>query len=100
MNPENNYLNSYESAFLLSSIHGLIRLIAIISTFFFWLCVSVVAWLCLPSWHELYSWLQGIGLIGLSPVLLTVVSWRIIEKEYSYYLTSYANKHTFIEKEN
>jgi hypothetical protein len=39
-----------------------------------------------------------LALIGVSPVLLTVFSWRIIGKIYSYYLTCYANKHTEIEK--
>ena len=98
MSPENNYLNSYETAFLFSSIHGLIRLIAIVSAFFFWLCMSVLAWLSLSSWHELYSYLQVLGLVGLSPVLLTVISWRIIEKGYSYYLQRYAEKHTVSKK--
>lgn len=102
MNKKNNYVSSYEIAFLLSSLHGLIRLLAIITTFFFWLCIVILAYwflrLSFVSWQQLYSVSQVLALIGVSPVLLTVFSWRIIEKIYSYYLTWYANKHTEIEK--
>jgi len=101
MNEKNNYVSSYEIAFLLSTIHGLIRLLAIITAFFFWLCIVALAWwflrLSFVSWQQLYSVSQVLALIGVSPVLLTVFSWRIIEKIYSYYLKKYADKHTVIE---
>jgi hypothetical protein len=102
MNKKDNYVSSYEIGFLLSTIHGLIRLLAIITTFFFWLCLSALALvflrLNLISLGQLSLLHQVLGIVGLSPILLTVLSWRIIEKIYSYYLTHYANKHTEIEK--
>lgn len=102
MNKKDNYVSSYEIGFLLSTIHGLIRLLAVITTFFFWLCLSALALvflrLNLISLGQLSLLNQVLGIVGLSPILLTVLSWRIIEKIYSYCLTRYANKHTEIEK--
>lgn len=97
MDKNKNVLHSYETAFLLAGMHGLVRLLAIISTFFFWFFVSglILAFLRLNlvSLDQLLLLNQALGIFGLSPILLTVLSWRIIEKIYAYYLTRYAKKH-------
>lgn len=102
MKNNNSLCSSYEIAFLLSGQHGLTRQIAIITTFFFWFCLSALALvflrLNLISLAQLSQMNQALAIVGLSPLLLTVFSWRIIEKIYSYYLTWYANKYTEIEK--
>ncbi len=98
MNKDDNLFNSYDTAFLVSAVSGLIRLISIITTFFIWLCLSVFLLVFLRlkmiSLDQLSGLNQVLGVFGLSPVLLTVFSWRIIEKIYSYYLQKYADNHT------
>ena len=102
MKNNDSHYSSYETAFLASAVTGLIRLISIITTFFLWLCLSVSLLVCLRSTlislAQLSQLNHVLGIFGLSPVLLTVFSWRIIEKIYSYYLQKYADKHTIIEK--
>ena len=94
---KNNIAATREIAFLFSMTNGLTRLLAIITTFFFWFCIASLA-LCffrsrlLPLNNNLF--VQVLLSVGISPVALTVFSWRIIEKYFSHNLLKYADRHT------
>jgi hypothetical protein len=38
--------------------------------------------------------IQALGFFGLTPVALTMASWRIVLKIVSYYLQKYTDEHT------
>lgn len=93
MNKNDNLFNSHEVASLMSAIHGLIILISILSTFIFWFCLSVLVLIFL-NLKDTIGYLQALGIFGLSPVALTVFSWRIVLKIISSYLQKYTDEHT------
>ena len=90
-------LKTFETAFLLIQQHALIRLISIIITFLFWFLISFFILilflfdLLLPG--QLLQIHQVLSIFGLSPVLLTLLSWRMIERMCSAYIRKYVSKH-------
>lgn len=95
-----NQMSSLETAQLMSTCNGLIRLVSIISAFFFWFFVSllvVVLALHYGKFSGIYSLLRGIGIFGLSPVALAFLTWRIVEFSFSMYLQKYVLEHTAIK---
>lgn len=90
------HVNSYEIGYLLTQQHALIRLVSIILTFQFFLCLSLL--LLGASLLKIlpFAPLEHIGLVlsifGLSPFGLTVLAWRGIEKLCSFYIRRYIDK--------
>jgi len=77
--------------------HALIRLISIMLTFQFFLCLSLLLLgASLLKFHLSFDPLEHIGLVlsifGLSPFALTVLVWRGAERICSAYIRKYISK--------
>ena len=103
MNDNDNMFSSYETAFMMSTIHGLIRVLSILITFLFWFFLALAVVILQPqmlSLSKLSALTQGLGIVGLSPVLMTTLSWKMIEKTLAFYLQKYADNHTAWKNKN
>jgi len=79
---------------------AIIRLISIIITFVFWfslivsiLFLYVLKMIDLSYLEQFLKITQVLGIFGLSPFLLTVLSWRLVEKLCSFYIRKYIAKY-------
>ena len=90
-------MSSLETAFLLSQQHALIRIVSIIITFLFWFSISMfILVLHLLELIFLTHILQlnlVLGIFGISPILLTFLTWRLLEKGCSFYISKYTQSH-------
>lgn len=90
-------LSSPELALLYARCDGLIRLIAISLSIGFWFILAVIAlslYLYNPlSVEALYKPYQVASALGLSPIALGVLTWRLFEKICCRYLDSYLKKY-------
>gem|GEM_PF-4078655 len=81
-------------AFLVTIQKGQTRLVSIIIAFMFWFFISVSLMSCqllgLIHVDSLFLKLSTVlSLLGLSPLLLTTLTWKIFEKLCSLFLKSY-----------
>ena len=90
-------LSSPELAILYSRCDGLIRLIAISLSIVFWLIIAVTGlsvYLHNPAaFGALDKPYQVATAIGLSPIALGVLTWRLFEKACCLYLDAYLEKY-------
>ena len=95
-----NQFSSQEKALIILRGVAIIRLISIIITFIFWFSLIVSILLLnlfgLIPFDYFYQFLkinQVLGIIGITPFLLTILSWRLIEKICSFFIRKYTMKH-------
>ncbi len=90
-------LSSVEVATAHVKIDGLLRLISITLAFVFWFLMAAIILFCYfygsLTLFALEQTFQIVTAIGLSPILLVVLTWRTFEKICSIYLTAYAKKY-------
>lgn len=97
MSNDDHYIwQSPETSYLATQQHALIRIVSIIITFLFWFSLAMF-FLALQLLHVLsLDRLLQLNLvlttIGISPVLLTVLTWRGIEWTCSFYIRKYIAK--------
>src|SRR4030042_2396205 len=85
-------------AFIITVQRGQTRLISIVITFIFWFFIAImlIALHLLGLFHVDRIFLKFstvVGILGLSPLLLTTLTWRIIEKLCASFLKSYKSSH-------
>lgn len=88
----------HDIAFFMTIQRGLIRLVSIIITFIFWFFIAVIIFslhlLGFVHVDQLFQKLSTVvGTLGISPLLLTVLTWRKIEKLCSLFLKTYVSTH-------
>ncbi len=93
----NKTLPSPELAIIYARCDGLIRLVAIVTTATFWLAASVILlalYLHSDSLQELIGTpLQAVSALGLSPIALCILTWRIAERGCGLFLDHYMRSH-------
>ena len=85
-------------AFLVTVQKGQTRLISIIITFIFWFFISIVLislqLLGIIQVDKILLKLSTVlSMLGLSPLLMTILTWRRVEKLCSLFLKSYKSSH-------
>ena len=100
MNKQVFKTDNYEKALLIIRGVAIIRLISIVIAFLFWFSVTTLVLLLnlfgifpFDILRQLLEINQVLSIIGLSPLLLTILSWRLIEKLCSFYIQKYTIKH-------
>ena len=98
MNTNNSLVwKSYETAYLATQQQALIRMISIIITFLFWfsivILILVFQLLHVLSLDKLLQLNLALTTIGISPILLTVLSWRGFEWLCSFCIRKYIEKY-------
>jgi len=81
------------------------RAVSVIIAYLFWLLIFLLVLLfelkgvIVPPrfWDQLYTWLQVGSLIGLSPILFAVLTWKIVEKTLLHLIKRYKKKHIILE---
>jgi hypothetical protein len=88
---------SAENAILLTKLHGIIRLISFLSAFIFWyVTLSIIYFLIsidIIPFVELSKLVLVVITVGLSPFLLTILTWRLCENCCVLFLDYYQKKH-------
>jgi len=91
--------DNWQIAILLSQQKGLINLFSILLTCLFWfsLLLGLLVWklfaaFSLPHQQELLLGAKGLTTLGLSPLLLVILSWRIARILVIKYLTMFTKK--------
>jgi len=96
MDSKTHKWNSYENAYLATQQHAIIRLISIILTYQFFLCLSLLLLGASLLNYLPFDPLERIGLVlsifGLSPFALTLLVWKQFEKLCSLYIQKYIAK--------
>ena len=90
-------MESKETAYLLAQQHAIIRLISMTMTFLFWFSISIL--IIVREGHRVISFgplsklNQFLSIFGLSPLLLTLLTWRGIDRICSLYIKKYISSH-------
>lgn len=90
---------SPQEASLFAQIGALIRLAAIVFTFLFWLCISLLVLFlalffpCLPLFLYIQKSVLALSGIGISFVVLVYFSFRLGERLVCSFINSYVETH-------
>ena len=89
-------------ALIITIQKGQTRLISIVITFIFWFFIAVMLislhFLGVFHVHQIYlKFSTVVGMLGISPLLLTILTWKIIEKMCSLFLKSYLSSYLLRE---
>jgi hypothetical protein len=91
-----------EMAFMVAELHALRRLFAITFAFLLWLLIAILLFaLCLlriVPLGRILSVHQYLSFLGISPFLLTVLTWRVAEKLLDRYTRWFLRKYVQNEK--
>jgi hypothetical protein len=92
-----------EMALMIAEIHAMRKLFAIMFAFLFWFFLSIfLAILCLAKIIRLEQFLsvrQYLSILGISPFLLTISSYRLVEKWLDEYVRRFLKSHVQINEE-
>ena len=94
---ENKPFQSFEAATAHAKITALVRIVSIVSSFLFWLVVSLVL-------AAVYIYLQlelpplaVLSVLGVAPFPLAAATWKIIEKLLCLYCENYVRSYVSIQ---
>ena len=90
-------ISSPEVAVVFAKQLAMIRVISMSVAFLFWCFISLLMLVLylhnIISIPALSQSLQVGSLLGLTPIVLAVVVWRVVEKAFCIYILAYARKH-------
>jgi len=93
-------VSSPEIALILTQQHAIIRILAFTFTYLFWLSLTLAALFLklfgvieMDFFQNIPQWLQFLSLIGITPLFLAILTWKIFDRLCSAYIKSYRDKH-------
>jgi hypothetical protein len=91
-----------EMACMVAELHALRYLFAITFTFLFWVSLSIllVVLYLLKIIHsdQILSVHSYLSFVGMSPILLTILTWRLVGKLLDKYVKWFLKTHVQVEK--
>lgn len=93
-------VSSHETALILTQQQAIIRILAFTFTYLFWLSLSLAALFLklfdvieMGFFQQLPKWFQVLSLIGVTPFVLAISTWKLFSWICSFYITRYRKKH-------
>jgi len=93
-------VSDFEKALILTQQHAIIRILAFTFTYLFWLSLTLAALFLklfgvveTDFFQNIPQWLQFLSLIGVTPIFLAILTWKIFDRLCSSYIKSYRDKH-------
>ncbi|TVL96657.1 MAG: hypothetical protein CV087_23475 [Candidatus Brocadia sp. WS118] len=97
---KNIKVDDWNFGFLLVQYGAILKIVVILTTFMFWFAVASIALFLVlfqvipfPLFEQLPQLFQILSLIGVSPLLLTALSYRFFAFVLERFIKSYREKH-------